>query len=345
MPREQRIEYPGAYYHVMARGDRGDDIVQDVEDRRRFEQTLEEVVELGGWEVLAWTLMSNHYHLVIHTPEANLVEGMRWFQNTWTRRFNQRHRLWGHLFGGRYKAIPVEEGDYLIRLMHYVHLNPVRARMVRREDGLESYAWSSLADYLKPKRRRRRWVAVEHGLGQLRLSDRAAGRREFLAQTEEAIDWGNPEAAGAQLPEGQTLHSSLRRGWYFGAEGFRERLIELLGRDEGRISARRSRGHTGAQARDHGQAVAERIIREGGQMLGLGEADLENLKKGDWRKGLLAGLIRRRALVDNGWLAQRLHMGARNAVSRIIRQAQEHLHHNHRDRMAARKFEDHVKKF
>ena len=125
----------------MARGDRREDIVVDEKDRERFEETLEEVVEKSGWVLFAWVLMSNHYHFVFKTPEANLVDGMSWFQSTWTKQFNARHKLWGHLFGGRYKAIPVEDGDYLTRLIHYVHLNPVRPGLVREEDGIEAYSW------------------------------------------------------------------------------------------------------------------------------------------------------------------------------------------------------------
>ena len=83
-----------------------------------------------GWEMFSWVLMSNHYHLVFKTPEANLVAGMKWLQNTWTKRFNARHRLWGHVFGGRYKAVPVEENEHLACLIDYVHLNPVRAGLI-----------------------------------------------------------------------------------------------------------------------------------------------------------------------------------------------------------------------
>lgn len=80
-------------------------------------------MESSGWAVYAWALMNNHYHFLFKTPEPNLVAGMTWFQSTWTQRFNVRHRLWGHLFGGRYKAILVEEGDYLTSLVHYIHIN------------------------------------------------------------------------------------------------------------------------------------------------------------------------------------------------------------------------------
>jgi putative transposase len=96
MPRERRVENAGAIYHAIARGNRRGDIVLDDQDRKRFVETLEEVVESSGWVLYAWVLMSNHYHLIFQTPEPNLVQGMGWFQNTWTRRFNVRHRQWGH---------------------------------------------------------------------------------------------------------------------------------------------------------------------------------------------------------------------------------------------------------
>ena len=103
MPRQVRIEFPGATYHVMCRGDRREDIFRDDGDREMMLATLAETVGKTGWQVHAWVWMSNHYHLVLDTPEANLVKGMTWFQTTYTTRFNARHHLCGHLFGGRYK--------------------------------------------------------------------------------------------------------------------------------------------------------------------------------------------------------------------------------------------------
>ena len=98
MPRSIRIEYPGAFYHVMARGNRREDIFRDETDRKFFLKALGEVCGMTGWRVHAWVLMSNHYHLFIETPEANLSAGMKWLQNAYTRRFNTRHRAWGRLF-------------------------------------------------------------------------------------------------------------------------------------------------------------------------------------------------------------------------------------------------------
>ena len=108
MPRSPRIEYEGAIYHVMARGNRRMNIVEGDGDRKLFCQTLDEACKQTGWQVYAWVLMSNHYHLVFKTPQPNLVSGMTWFQNTFTRRINTKNRLWGRLFGDRYKAVLVE---------------------------------------------------------------------------------------------------------------------------------------------------------------------------------------------------------------------------------------------
>jgi len=95
MARGIRIQYAGAFYHVMARGNRRERIYRDDADRSFFCEALGEACERTGWRVHAWVLMGNHYHLMVETPGANLVDGMKWLQNTYTRRFNNRHRLWG----------------------------------------------------------------------------------------------------------------------------------------------------------------------------------------------------------------------------------------------------------
>jgi REP element-mobilizing transposase RayT len=110
MPRKLRVEFPGAIYHVMSRGDRGEDIFRDDVDRQDFLKTLAETCQKTGFEVHAYCLMGNHFHLVVETPEANLVAGMRWLLSTYTIRLNHRHKLLGHVFSGRYKALLVEGG-------------------------------------------------------------------------------------------------------------------------------------------------------------------------------------------------------------------------------------------
>ena len=165
MARAVRVEFAGAFYHVMARGDRREAIVRDDVDRASFVRTLPEAGERSGFRVHAFVLMSNHYHLLLETPQANRSRGMGWLQNAFTRRINTRHALWGHLFGGRYKAILVEPGNCFWALLDYIHLNPVRAGVVAEKDGLESYVWSSLPHYLglrasDPPGWKPRWVST-----------------------------------------------------------------------------------------------------------------------------------------------------------------------------------------
>src|SRR5664279_921923 len=123
MARKLRVEYAGAIYHVMNRGDRREPIFKDDRDRRLFLETLGQACRKTDWQVHAWCLMPNHFHL---------VAGMKWFLGTYTGRFNRRHHLSGHLFSGRYKALIVDGSGngYLKTVCDYVHLNPARAGLL-----------------------------------------------------------------------------------------------------------------------------------------------------------------------------------------------------------------------
>ena len=165
----------------MARGNRREDIFHDDDDRRFFLHTLSQACEMTGWRVHAWVLMDNHYHLFLQTPEPNLVAGMSWLQNTLTRRYNVRHRKWGRLFGDRYKAVIVEGEDryHYQTLMDYIHLNPVRARLIQPKNGqsVMDYAWSSLASaYAVEPKRRAKWLAAGEGLAVREHGERQAGK-------------------------------------------------------------------------------------------------------------------------------------------------------------------------
>ena len=140
MARKLRVEYGGAIYHVMNRGDRREPIFQDDADRECFLATLAAACAKTGWQVHALCLMPNHFHLVVETPEANLVAGMKWLLGTYTARFNRRHKISGHLFSGRYKALIVDGSGngYLKTVCDYVHLNPARAKLLGREQALSS---------------------------------------------------------------------------------------------------------------------------------------------------------------------------------------------------------------
>ncbi len=149
MSRPLRIEFPGAWYHVMNRGRRGDDIFTESRDFESFITLLTESAELWQVKIAAYCLMTNHYHLLVHTPNGNLSRFMRHLNGIYTQKYNRQHGYDGQLFRGRYKAILVEEDNYLLELVHYIHRNPLRAAMV---DDLGQYSWSSHLDYLSAER-------------------------------------------------------------------------------------------------------------------------------------------------------------------------------------------------
>ncbi len=140
MARPLRLEFPGALYHVTARGNRREMIFRDGEDRQRFIDLLGREVTQQGWLLYAYCLMGNHYHLLVATPEANLGRGMRRLNGVYTQAFNRRHGLVGHVLQGRYKAIVVDRDAYLRELCRYVVLNPVRAGLA---DDPAQWLWSS----------------------------------------------------------------------------------------------------------------------------------------------------------------------------------------------------------
>ncbi len=131
MARPLRIEFAGALYHITSRGDGGDDIYIDDNDRENFLAVLGHVCERFNWVCHSYCLMSNHYHLLIETPEGNLSQGMRQLNGVYTQRFNRNHERVGHVFQGRYKAILVDADNYLVQLIRYIHLNPARAGLVK----------------------------------------------------------------------------------------------------------------------------------------------------------------------------------------------------------------------
>jgi putative transposase len=140
MARPLRLEFAGALYHITSRGNRRDNIFEGNDDREQFLQLLNDVCESYNWVCHSYCLMSNHYHLLIETPDANLSKGMRQLNGVYTQTFNRNHNHVGHLFQGRFKAILVEKQSYLLELARYIVLNPVRAQMVR---SAREWPWSS----------------------------------------------------------------------------------------------------------------------------------------------------------------------------------------------------------
>jgi REP-associated tyrosine transposase len=329
MPRSVRIEFAGAFYHVMARGNRREAIFLDDEDRRLFVQALGEACTMTGWRVHGWVVLSNHYHLMIETPEPNLVAGMKWLQNTVTRRFNVRHRAWGRVFGDRYKAVAVEGRApfYYETLLDYIHLNPVRAGLVRVKKGesVLDYPWSSLSTgYAVPPSRRPEWLAAAEGLAVFGLADTAAGRRRMVERLERrAVEEAGKRCGTVPLPEEMDARCShLRRGWYWGSQRFGERMLKLA---EGAIKRTKSRAYRSSAVRQtHGRKQAEQWLREGLAAAGLDRVDLSRLKGSDPRKVALAELLWKQTTVSQEWLAERLKMRSAANVSQLLRRAEGH---------------------
>ena len=327
MPRQHRIQYPGAIYHVMARGNRRENIVHDDADREMLLATLAQACQKTGWEVLAWVIMDNHYHWLLRTPKPNLVAGMSWFQSTYTQRYNARHRLWGHLFGGRYKAIPVQGrdqggSDYLTTLMDYVHLNPVRAGLVKTTSGLGllDYPWSSLAQgYGLPPRKRSNWLKVDEGLKLFGLPDTAAGRRKFIERLEQRVVDEKRQECG--LPPEDICRggqSTLRRGWFWGGQAFEEWLRKAV-RESGAKPEGRALRTTPEIKAGHDEDEAERIVAEGLKALSLTRADLESTPGSEPCKVAIAWAVHQRTAVRRSWTAERLWMKSAVNVTQQIK--------------------------
>jgi putative transposase len=267
MARPLRIEYEGAIYHLLSRGDRREDIFSDETDRRSFLELVDRTCTRTGWQVHAYCLMSNHFHLVVETPRPNLVAGMKWLLGSYTMRFNRRHRLSGHLFGGRYKSLLIDESDplYLRVVCDYVHLNPVRAGLIEKDKPLESYRWSSYESYLGRASNRPGWLRCdrllgEHGLGK----ETGRSRREFGCRME----------AQRLQPNETQQEKQIRRGWLFGAEDFVPRLIDRFEELPTENQRWKEDMHTDEE-------IAERIVRAGMKELGWKEKDLRERRKGD----------------------------------------------------------------
>jgi REP element-mobilizing transposase RayT len=210
MSRPLRLEFPGALYHVTARGNAQGDIFLNDGDRALLLACLSETVKRFGWLCHAYCLMDNHYHLLIETPDGNLSQGMRQLNGVYTQRFNRQHQRVGHLLQGRYKAILVERDSYLLELCRYVVLNPIRARMVKH---IERYPWSSYPASMGmtacPG-----WLSTDWLLGHFDQR-RSVARKHYAEFVAQGIGLASPWAA----VQGQVL---------LGAETFAEKMRPLL---------------------------------------------------------------------------------------------------------------------
>ncbi len=292
----------------MSRGDRKESIFLDDKDRREFLRTLGEACERAGWQVHAYCLMGNHFHLVLETPQPTLVAGMKWFLGTYTQRFNARHGMRGHLFAGRYKALLVDGSDdmYLRVVCDYVHLNPARAGLLGEGGRLEEYAWSSFPEYLKPAKKRVAWLRVDRLLGEMGIRrDDARGRREF----------GETMAArcGVEGHADEELWKGIRRGWKLGAEDFVERLVAMGVGESGNPAI-----HSGEAVEETMEEKARGIVRAFLRERRMGLEEVRQLRKGHPEKIALARELRGKTTMTMAWIAKELNAGVPQTLWRAL---------------------------
>lgn len=202
MTRPLRIEYPGAYYHVMNRGNAGETIFKSKRDKEKFLEYLEKAVERFSLIVHTYCLMDNHYHLLIETPEPNLSVAVQWLNVSYAVYFNRKRKRSGHLFQGRFKAILIDADAYLKQLSRYIHLNPVRAKIA---DTPADYPWTSYCAFIGNETEPE-WLETRFILAQFRGSKKKAiqGYKGFV----EGIDVDTLENPNKDLVEGLLLGDS-----------------------------------------------------------------------------------------------------------------------------------------
>lgn len=307
MPRAPRIEFPGAIYHVLNRGNYRSWIFEEDGAKQAFQKCLFEACERAGWILHAYCVMGNHYHLAIETPEPNLSEGMRWLQSVYANRYNQYRSESGHLFQGRFKSVLVGDWGRLASLCHYIHLNPVRAGICD-VNGLKDLQRSSYYHFRKTKTREAfmSFDAFLEGTGGLK--DTPAGRNKY----KQYLEWLN-EDENARKEIG---FDRMSRGWALGTKDFKKAVIAD---ERNRLAAIETGDKDYADIREQAwESELERcmkILRKKPQEI---EADR---KAADW-KVAIATHLKKTKLCKNPWLSEHLKMGAPAGVSRYCSELQ-----------------------
>jgi REP element-mobilizing transposase RayT len=313
MPRGLRIERENGVYHIINRGNYRQDLFINEGAHLSFENCLFEACEKSEWVLEGFCVMTNHFHLVVRTPKGNLISGMRWLQSTFANRYHRFRKIHGKLFQGRYKSLIVEEDSYLGALLHYVHLNPVRASMVS-VDQLKSYRWSSYW-YLHNKRKRPAFMDCTGALKAAGgLADTPKGREQYLNYLKWLLADDTAQKAMA--------FDKMCRGWAIGAKKFKKALLEELEdakkEDEATDSSAAVDRYYGEGLREANELRWEMLLDKGLSALGKnGECIATDLKSARW-KVLLATLLKQKSSVTNAWLTQQLNMGTPDAVSRYV---------------------------
>jgi putative transposase len=303
MPRKLRLVYENAIYHVINRGNYRSNVFTSEGAAQAFEKVMFEAVKRYGWKLQAYVVMRNHFHLAITTPTPNLVAGMQWLQSTYAARFNRFRGAQGHLFQGRYKAQVVEPGESLARVVNYIHLNPVRAKLVEPTQ-VAIFRWSSLRRFVKPEYRRPEMEAASWLL--------TMGRADDPAGWADYIDWLVKLGANqpAQRREGLT---ELSRGWALGTQGWKQAMAQEYEHLALYPAMEKEQAKELLEVRCR-QRLEKELAKRGKDL-----TDAAKEQKGVPWKIEIARILREDGLASNGWIARELNMGHPRAVSSYLR--------------------------
>ena len=321
MPRKARIQFEGARYHVMSRGNRREFILGDDDDKKLFLETLEQTCDKMKWVVHAYVLMGNHFHILLETPWANLSEGMRWLQGTYGMRYNRRHGLVGHVWQGRYKSplISDEEEGYFRTVSQYIHLNPARAQLLSRKDPkLRDYPWSSFPKLIGIPSKRPFWLSSEDTLRSYALpKDDATSRRKYRDRMESLA---KACIQGELTEEDEEARKQLERGWYIGEKSYRDKLEDAL---NNAVEGRKKGSLVGAAKNAGEEQRAQQIIKSCCNQFEISLEDLKGRRHNSWEKQMVAAVLQKTSGMSYNWIIKELNMGSRSSVYNALRAVED----------------------
>ena len=323
MPRQLRLQFPGAIYHVTIRGNGREDIFADDHDRERFLRRLVESLEIYGVRLYLFCLMSNHVHLVLETPRGNLSRFMQSVETGYTVYYNFRHNRPGHVLQGRYGAKLVEGNEYLLNLSRYVHLNPVFIDKIKnlslkeRIETLRNYRWSSYPGYAGIAREYE-FVASDPILG-LMETRKNRQRCEYRKHVESGVAETDEEF--------MALLKKARLG--IGGDEFRVKIDRLYHE----LVEKSRKPEDAVFRRQIGNISAEEIFCLLNKTLGLGTERFKERKRKSELRPLAAKMLSKYGGLTNRNIAEMLHIGTGAAAGRAIARLDKILEKNHKLKM------------
>lgn len=326
MARSLRIEKENGIYHIINRGNYCQDLFINAGAHQSFQDCLFETCVKCEWILEGFCVMTNHFHLVVRTPKGNLIYGMKWLQSTYANRYHKFRKVHGKLFQGRYKSLIVEKENYLGALLHYTHLNPVRAGMTD-VTGLRDYRWSSYWFLHRPSKR----PAFLNCTDALEAAGGLADTRHGRIKYAEYLQWLSSD----KQTQREMAFEHMCQGWALGTTDFKKRLIaEAKAETEASdvtdvtdATEKKVLRYDGDSLREANELRWELALEHCMRAMSKTTEDRNKDKKSAEWKIVIAAVLKQKTSATNVWIAHALNMGVAHAVSRyvgIFQQAEQH---------------------